>query len=176
MSWRFNTVIFLGENISLIGKYAYLKNMIHFARGTNGKKVSNQILLYFFPGPAWSATFVRTIAFTCCFPGNYKEYSSQQLKRYSVRSNFKNVQIDFKHCRLPTYFHDNFPEAKSWIFNIVPWILMIPGTIAGGYLSQRLLAKGYSVGSTRKILESICMGTEMICLVVIGMKLVHFSS
>jgi hypothetical protein len=47
---------------------------------------------------------------------------------------------------------------------------MIPGTIAGGYLSQRLLANGYSIGSTRKILESICMGTEMVCLVIIGEK------
>ena len=70
--------------------------------------------------------------------------------------------------RLPTYFHDNFPDAQSWIFNIVPWILMVPGTITGGYLSQRLLAKGYSIGSTRKILETICMGTEIICLVIIG--------
>ena len=45
---------------------------------------------------------------------------------------------------------------------------MIPGTICGGYLSQRLLAKGYSVGTTRKILETICMGTEMMCLIIIG--------
>ena len=45
---------------------------------------------------------------------------------------------------------------------------MIPGTICGGYLSQRLLAKGYSVGTTRKILETICMGTEMVCLIIIG--------
>jgi hypothetical protein len=82
----------------------------------------------------------------------------------------KMAYLFFNNFRLPTYFHDNFPEAKSWIFNIVPWILMIPGTIAGGYLSQRLLAKGYSVGSTRKILESICMVTEMICLIVIGKK------
>jgi len=90
---------------------------------------------------------------------------------------------------LPTYFHDNFPDAKSWIFNIVPWCLMIPGILTskhlyqigffwnhkkwfhcflGGYLSQRLHSKGYSVGTTRKIIESICMGTELICLILIG--------
>lgn len=38
----------------------------------------------------------------------------------------------------------------------------------GGYLSQRLLSQGYSVGATRKIVETVCMGTEMICLVIIG--------
>jgi hypothetical protein len=39
---------------------------------------------------------------------------------------------------------------------------------SGGYLSQRLLSKGYSVGASRKIVESICMGTELTCLMLIG--------
>ena len=69
---------------------------------------------------------------------------------------------------LPTYFHDNFPEAKSWIFNVVPWLLMVPGIFLASLVSKKLSQKGYSVGSTRKICEAICMGTEALCLVSIG--------
>ena len=69
---------------------------------------------------------------------------------------------------LPTYFHDNFPEAKSWIFNVVPWLLMVPGIGVAGLLTNRLIKRGYSVSSARKISESICMLTEAVCLVSIG--------
>ena len=72
---------------------------------------------------------------------------------------------------LPTYFHDNFPEAKSWIFNVVPWLLMIPGIGIAGLFSNKLIIKGYSVGGTRKICEAICMVTEALCLISIGKSL-----
>jgi len=70
---------------------------------------------------------------------------------------------------LPTYFHDNFPEAKSWIFNVVPYFLMAPGIVVGWMFSNKLIKKGYSVGSTRKICEGICLLTEAFCLVCIGL-------
>ena len=76
---------------------------------------------------------------------------------------------------LPTYFHDNFPEAKSWIFNVVPYILMAPGIVIAWMISNKLIKKGYSVGSTRKISEGICMLTEAICLVCIGKIIVHLT-
>ena len=38
---------------------------------------------------------------------------------------------------LPTYFHDNFPDAKSWIFNVVPWLLMVPGIGVAGYVTNK---------------------------------------
>lgn len=70
---------------------------------------------------------------------------------------------------LPTYFHDNFPEAKSWIFNVVPWLLMVPGIGLASLVSNYFHHKGYSTGATRKICEAICMGTEALCLISIGM-------
>ncbi|CAH1775098.1 unnamed protein product [Owenia fusiformis] len=58
---------------------------------------------------------------------------------------------------LPTYFHDNFPDAKGWVFNVVPWIVTIPSAILGGHLADLLIRKGYSVTFTRKFLETICV-------------------
>ncbi|XP_059089900.1 voltage-gated purine nucleotide uniporter SLC17A9-like isoform X2 [Tigriopus californicus] len=69
---------------------------------------------------------------------------------------------------LPTYFHDNFPEAKSSIFNVVPWLLMVPGIVCSSLLSNRLIHSGYSVGQTRKIVEAVALLTEAVCLVLIG--------
>ena len=69
---------------------------------------------------------------------------------------------------MPTYFHDNFPQAQSWIFNVIPWMLMIPGVIIAGWFSNRLIHKGFTVGQTRKICESMCGCTEAFCLICIG--------
>lgn len=71
---------------------------------------------------------------------------------------------------LPTYFNDNFPEAKSWIFNVVPWILMVPGTGIAWLFSRRLGKRGYSTGSIRKISEGIAMVTEAVCLIGVGLS------
>jgi len=69
---------------------------------------------------------------------------------------------------LPTYFHDNFPEEDSKVFNVVPWLSTIPGIVAGGLLTKRLQSDGYTVSHTRKIVESVCMITEAVCLLLIG--------
>jgi len=69
---------------------------------------------------------------------------------------------------LPTYFHDNFPSAPSWIFNVVPWLFMTPGIVGASAFSSRLLASGFNVGKTRKVAEGICMVGEALCLVLIG--------
>ena len=74
---------------------------------------------------------------------------------------------------LPTYFHDNFPEAKSWIFNVVPWLLMVPGIGLASLVSNYFHHKGYSTGATRKISEAICMVTEALCLISIGKWSLH---
>ena len=69
---------------------------------------------------------------------------------------------------LPTFFSDNFPQAQSWIFNVVPWLLMIPGIVIAGWVSNRLIIKGFNVGQTRKICEGLCGFTEAFCLISIG--------
>merc|ERR1719429_527004 len=69
---------------------------------------------------------------------------------------------------LPTYFHDNFPEAPSSVFNVVPWVFNVPGIFIASYFVKRLLARGSSVGTARKISEAICLGTEAASLMLIG--------
>ena len=54
------------------------------------------------------------------------------------------------------------------VFNVVPWLLVIPGIFAGKYTAKRLLSDGWTVGQTRKIVEAICMVTEVICMIMIG--------
>ncbi|KAK7861820.1 hypothetical protein R5R35_000583 [Gryllus longicercus] len=69
---------------------------------------------------------------------------------------------------MPTYFHETFPHAKGWIVNVVPWLFGIVCTFTGKWLSERLLAKGFSVSSTRKIVESLCLGLQALSLSIIS--------
>lgn len=59
---------------------------------------------------------------------------------------------------LPTYFHETFPEAKGWVFNVVPWFFAVPSSICGGLLADHLVARGYSITVVRKLLASITLG------------------
>ncbi|XP_071453984.1 voltage-gated purine nucleotide uniporter SLC17A9 [Hetaerina americana] len=77
---------------------------------------------------------------------------------------------------LPTYFHDTFPAAKGWIFNVVPWLFPIPATFLGKWLSEKLITGGYSITSTRKIVESLCLSVEAVALCLIaGISSFHYS-
>ncbi|XP_059484941.1 voltage-gated purine nucleotide uniporter SLC17A9 isoform X2 [Neocloeon triangulifer] len=66
----------------------------------------------------------------------------------------------------PMYFHENFPNGKDWIFNIVPWVFLIPATFLGRELSDRLLMRGFSVTNTRKIVEGTCLGVQAFGLLI----------
>lgn len=56
---------------------------------------------------------------------------------------------------LPTYFHETFPDAKGWIFNVVPWAVSLPCQWFSGWLSDQLIVKGYSTTFVRKFIQSI---------------------
>lgn len=62
---------------------------------------------------------------------------------------------------MPTYFHDIFPEVKVWVVNVIPWLSMLPCTFLGKVLSERIIKAGYSVTSTRKIIQTVCFVTEI---------------
>lgn len=57
---------------------------------------------------------------------------------------------------LPTYFHERFPEAQMWVFNMVPWIITPICSIGGGTLADYLIKRGHSVSRVRKLLEMAC--------------------
>ncbi|XP_029824809.3 LOW QUALITY PROTEIN: solute carrier family 17 member 9 [Ixodes scapularis] len=57
---------------------------------------------------------------------------------------------------LPTYFHERFPEAQMWVFNMVPWIITPICSIGGGTLADYLIKRGHPVSRVRKLLEMAC--------------------
>lgn len=57
----------------------------------------------------------------------------------------------------PTYFHENYPDAKGWVFNVVPWVVSIFSAIFGGWLADFMLRQDYSVTFVRKFIESISL-------------------
>ncbi|XP_078317046.1 voltage-gated purine nucleotide uniporter SLC17A9-like isoform X2 [Crassostrea virginica] len=58
---------------------------------------------------------------------------------------------------LPTYFHENFPDAKGWVFNVVPWVVTMFSSVFSGWLADHMLYKGWSVTFVRKFMESIAL-------------------
>ncbi|PNJ05758.1 SLC17A9 isoform 6 [Pongo abelii] len=53
---------------------------------------------------------------------------------------------------LPTFFKETFPDAKGWIFNVVPWLVAIPASLFSGFLSDHLINQGIHTrcGKARK--------------------------
>ncbi|XP_034063521.1 solute carrier family 17 member 9b isoform X3 [Gymnodraco acuticeps] len=54
---------------------------------------------------------------------------------------------------LPTYFKDTFPDAKGWVFNVVPWLVAIPSSLFSGCLSDHLIRQGFDTASVRKLMQ-----------------------
>ncbi|XP_008547280.1 solute carrier family 17 member 9 [Microplitis demolitor] len=69
---------------------------------------------------------------------------------------------------MPTYFHDTFPDVQSWKVNMIPWLSLVPCTFIAKVLSERLIKTGYSVTATRKIIETICLTTQSINLLILS--------
>ncbi|XP_007553618.1 solute carrier family 17 member 9-like isoform X1 [Poecilia formosa] len=59
---------------------------------------------------------------------------------------------------LPMFFKESFPHATPWVYNVVPWLMAIPSGLCGGFVSDFLITKGYSVASVRKIMQFGAMG------------------
>lgn len=72
---------------------------------------------------------------------------------------------------LPTYFHDTYPDAKGWLVNMIPWLFTVPITFFGKWLSEHFISRGFTVTSTRKIVEALCLLTEALGLIALGKKL-----
>nr|XP_047124287.1 solute carrier family 17 member 9 isoform X3 [Hydra vulgaris]XP_047124294.1 solute carrier family 17 member 9 isoform X4 [Hydra vulgaris] len=55
---------------------------------------------------------------------------------------------------VPTYFHDEFPQSKGWLFNVIPWVASFFIENICGILSDEMLKKGYTRTMVRKLLVS----------------------
>lgn len=58
---------------------------------------------------------------------------------------------------LPTYFQENYPGSKGWIFNVVPWLISMPATIFAGWLADNMIARRFSVTFVRKFTAGISL-------------------
>ncbi|XP_041654978.1 solute carrier family 17 member 9-like [Cheilinus undulatus] len=63
---------------------------------------------------------------------------------------------------LPTYFKESYPQAKGWVYNVIPWFCAIPSALCGGYVSDFFISQGYSVAAVRKIMQFFAMGVSSI--------------
>ncbi|XP_063815331.1 voltage-gated purine nucleotide uniporter SLC17A9 isoform X2 [Pseudophryne corroboree] len=69
---------------------------------------------------------------------------------------------------LPTYFKEKFPDAKGWVFNVVPWFVAIPAAIMSGLLSDYLITQGYKAVWVRKLMQVFGMGLSSIFVLCLG--------
>lgn len=65
---------------------------------------------------------------------------------------------------LPTYFHDRFPDAKMWVFNMIPWIITPICSVGGGVFADYLIRRGHAVARARKVLELLCQMSKVLML------------
>ncbi|TNN40692.1 Solute carrier family 17 member 9 [Liparis tanakae] len=63
---------------------------------------------------------------------------------------------------LPTFFKETFPDAKGWVFNVVPWLVAIPSSLLSGCLSDHLISRGYDTASVRKLMQFFSMGVSSV--------------
>uniref|UniRef100_A0A8D2IRN2 Voltage-gated purine nucleotide uniporter SLC17A9 n=1 Tax=Varanus komodoensis TaxID=61221 RepID=A0A8D2IRN2_VARKO len=69
---------------------------------------------------------------------------------------------------LPTFFTETFPDSKGWIFNVVPWLVAIPMSLFGGFLSDRCIDHGYKAITIRKFMQVVGSGVSSVFALGIG--------
>lgn len=58
---------------------------------------------------------------------------------------------------LPIYFHENFPQSKGWVFNVIPWLASFIVAMLSGYFARKLISDNYSVTFVRKLCTSLAL-------------------
>ncbi|XP_061908041.1 voltage-gated purine nucleotide uniporter SLC17A9-like isoform X1 [Entelurus aequoreus] len=71
---------------------------------------------------------------------------------------------------MPTYFSEEYPHAAVWVYNVFPWLAAIPAALWGGYVSDSLISRGYSVVFVRKTMQFIAMGASGVCVIPLAGK------
>lgn len=65
---------------------------------------------------------------------------------------------------LPTYFHDEFPQAEGWVVNMVPWLALPPVTLLGKALTDALTVRKWSLTRVRIVVQSCCFLCQNLAL------------
>nr|XP_046252934.1 solute carrier family 17 member 9-like isoform X2 [Scatophagus argus] len=69
---------------------------------------------------------------------------------------------------LPTYFKESYPQAKGWVYNVIPWLTAIPSALSGGYVSDFLINEGYGVAFVRKLMQFFAMGASSMFIMLLS--------
>lgn len=69
---------------------------------------------------------------------------------------------------LPTYFHENFPQEKGWVVNMIPWLALPPCTLLGKYMTDFLIRREWSMTNVRKSIQSICFVSQNMALLIMS--------
>ncbi|KAL8590483.1 hypothetical protein ACOMHN_011696 [Nucella lapillus] len=61
-------------------------------------------------------------------------------------------------------------ESKypSWVFNVVPWLVIVPCNISGGWVADRMIKSGFTVTFVRKSISMVLFGGTAVFLVLIS--------
>uniref|UniRef100_A0A0N4ZFR9 MFS domain-containing protein n=1 Tax=Parastrongyloides trichosuri TaxID=131310 RepID=A0A0N4ZFR9_PARTI len=70
---------------------------------------------------------------------------------------------------LPSYFHDNYPDAKGFVFNVIPSLGIVVTSIIAPTIAAKILASGKSVTFTRRIMEVFSLLGISICLIIVSL-------
>ncbi|XP_068604702.1 solute carrier family 17 member 9b [Brachionichthys hirsutus] len=63
---------------------------------------------------------------------------------------------------LPTFFKDTFPDAKGWVYNVIPWLVAVPASLFSGCLSDHLIIQGCNTVAVRKLMQFFTMGLSSV--------------
>ena len=58
---------------------------------------------------------------------------------------------------LPIYFHENFPNSKGWVFNVIPWVASFLVSMSSGFIARKLIISNYSVTFVRKLCTALAL-------------------
>ncbi|KAI6215466.1 Major facilitator superfamily MFS-1 domain containing protein [Aphelenchoides besseyi] len=77
---------------------------------------------------------------------------------------------------LPSYFSDNFPNAKGVVYNVVPYLAIVVTSLLAPFFATRLLSQGRSVTFTRRFMEGTSLTLTAICLLAVSASSKFYSS
>jgi len=77
---------------------------------------------------------------------------------------------------LPTYFQETYPTAKPWLYNVLPWMVCVIFNVAGGWIAEYLIVKGFSITFVRKCMHAVSQFCKAFFLVLAGMADNYVSS
>ncbi|KAL3098598.1 hypothetical protein niasHT_022834 [Heterodera trifolii] len=77
---------------------------------------------------------------------------------------------------LPSYFSDNFPHAKPYIYNVVPSMAIVVTSLLSPLVASRMMAKGRSVTFARRCMECCSLLGMALCFLSVSLLPDSFSA